>query len=373
MALGKYTRVDGRRSSSWCSTVTVVVFVALCLVGVWMMTSSSVVPVHSGDEAQETKNEVKEQTEIKEESAVEIGNSNTRQFEDNPGDLPEDATKGDINVSSEDNSNLSEKQDEKLEENPVERSSEDTKKKDKSSEDTKTKDKSSEDTTTENEDKKTEDEGSNAENESNSDSAENNKDSDDTSTKDSDSDESEKKFESDDSKNSETDESEKQSDNSDETTDSRIEEKVEESDDKESDENSSEKNTNDNTKQQSSNEVYPSGAQSELQDESTTGTGSWSTQAAESKNEKESQESSKPTGYNWKLCNVSAGPDFIPCLDNWKAIRSLRSTKHYEHRERHCPEEPPTCVVPVPEGYKRSIEWPRSREKVETNLNFVHC
>ncbi|WVZ21209.1 hypothetical protein V8G54_008531 [Vigna mungo] len=354
MALGKYTRVDGRRSSSWCSTVTVVVFVALCLVGVWMMTSSSVVPVHNGDEAHETKNEVREQTDIKEEAANEVGNSNTRQFEDNQGDLPEDATKGDINVSSEDNSNLSEKQDEKLEENPVERSSEDIK----------TEDKSSEVTTTE-KDSKTDDEGSNTENESNSDSAENNEDSDETSTKDSESNESENKFESDDNKKSDTDESEKQqSDNSDETTDSRIEEKVEESDNKESDENSSLKNTNDNTKQQSSNEVFPSGAQSELQDESTTETGSWSTQAAESKNEKESQESSKPTGYNWKLCNVSAGPDFIPCLDNWKAIRSLRSTKHYEHRERHCPEEPPTCVVPVPDGYKRPIEWPRSREKI---------
>jgi len=324
------------------------------------MTSSSVVPVNNGDEAQETKNEVKEQTDIKEEAAIEIGNSNTRQFEDNPGDLPEDATKGDTNVSSEDNPNSSEKQDEKLEENPVQRSSEDTK----------TEDKSSEDTTTENEDKKTEDEGSNTENESNTDSAENSKDSDETSTKDSDSNESEKKFESDDNNKPDTDESEKQSDNSDETTDNRIEEKVEENDNKESDENSSEKN--DNTKQQSSNEVYPSGAQSELQDESTTETGSWSTQAAESKSEKESQESSKPTGYNWKVCNVSAGPDFIPCLDNWKAIRTLRSTKHYEHRERHCPEEPPTCVVPVPEGYKRSIEWPRSREKVETNLNLVH-
>ncbi|TKY73815.1 methyltransferase PMT26 [Spatholobus suberectus] len=344
MALGKYTRVDGRRSSSCCSTVTIVVFVALCLVGVWMMTSSSVVPVHNGDKAQENKSEVKEQTEVKE-SVSEISNSNTRQFEDNPGDLPEDATKGDSSVTSEDNSNLSEKQEEKLEENPAEKSSEDTK--------------------TEDVDKKIEEEGSNTENESNSDSAENNKDSGETSTKESDSDESEKKFESDDNKKSDSDESEKQSDNSDETTDSKIEEKVEQSDNKESDENSSEKNTNDDTKQQSSNEVYPSGAQSELQDESTTQTGSWSTQAAESKNEKESQESSKqPTGYNWKLCNVTAGPDFIPCLDNWKAIRSLRSTKHYEHRERHCPEEPPTCFVPLPEGYKRPIKWPESREKI---------
>jgi hypothetical protein len=329
MALGKYSRVDGRRSSSgYCSTVTIVVFVALCLIGVWMMTSSSVVPEGNGEVAQESKNEVKEQSEVREQVS-DTDNSNARQFEDNPGDLPEDATKGDSNVNSEDNSNLVEKQEEK----------------------------SSEETKTEDEGKKTEDEGTNTENaELNSEATENNKDSGETSTKESDSNESEKKDES--------DESEKKSSNSDETTDSNIEEKVEQSDNKESDENSSEKNTDDNAKDQSSNEVYPSGAQSELLKESTTQTGSFSTQAAESKSEKESQESSK-TGYNWKVCNVTAGPDFIPCLDNLKAIRSLHSTKHYEHRERHCPEEPPTCLVSLPEGYKRSIEWPKSREKVE--------
>ncbi|KAK2445047.1 putative methyltransferase PMT26 [Trifolium repens] len=328
MALGKYSRVDGRRSSSgYCSTVTIVVFVALCLIGVWMMTSSSVVPEGNGEVAQESKNEVKEQSEVREQVS-DTDNSNARQFEDNPGDLPEDATKGDSNVNSEDNSNLVEKQEEK----------------------------SSEETKTEDEGKKTEDEGTNTENaELNSEATENNKDSGETSTKESDSNESEKKDES--------DESEKKSSNSDETTDSNIEEKVEQSDNKESDENSSEKNTDDNAKDQSSNEVYPSGAQSELLKESTTQTGSFSTQAAESKNEKESQESSK-TGYNWKVCNVTAGPDFIPCLDNLKAIRSLHSTKHYEHRERHCPEEPPTCLVSLPEGYKRSIEWPKSREKI---------
>ncbi|KAK2391198.1 hypothetical protein P8452_28323 [Trifolium repens] len=328
MALGKYSRVDGRRSSSgYCSTVTIVVFVALCLIGVWMMTSSSVVPEGNGEVAQESKNEVKEQSEVREQVS-DTDNSNARQFEDNPGDLPEDATKGDSNVNSEDNSNLVEKQEEK----------------------------SSEETKTEDEGKKTEDEGTNTENaELNSEATENNKDSGETSTKESDSNESEKKDES--------DESEKKSSNSDETTDSNIEEKVEQSDNKESDENSSEKNTDDNAKDQTSNEVYPSGAQSELLKESTTQTGSFSTQAAESKNEKESQESSK-TGYNWKVCNVTAGPDFIPCLDNLKAIRSLHSTKHYEHRERHCPEEPPTCLVSLPEGYKRSIEWPKSREKI---------
>ncbi|XP_058786507.1 probable methyltransferase PMT26 [Vicia villosa] len=322
MAIGKYSRVDGRRSASgYCSTVTIVVLVALCLVGVWVMTSSSVAPVLNGggegDVAQESKNEVKEQSEVKE-PASENDNSNGRQFEDNPGDLPEDATKGDSNVNSE----------EKSEESSTEKSVEDTK--------------------TEDEGKKTEEEGANTENvEQNSEATESNKDGGE-STKESDSDESEKKDETDDSNKS---------------TDNNIEEKVEQSDNKESDDNSSEKNTDDNAKDQSSTEVYPSGGQSELLNENSTQTGSFSTQATESKNEKESQESSK-TGYNWKVCNVTAGPDFIPCLDNWKAIRSLRSTKHYEHRERHCPEEPPTCLVSLPEGYKRSIEWPKSRDKI---------
>ena len=93
--------------------------------------------------------------------------------------------------------------------------------------------------------------------------------------------------------------------------------------------------------------------------------GSFSTQATESKKEKEAQKSSgDQIDFKWKVCNTTAGPDYIPCLDNVLAIRSLKSTKHYEHRERHCPDSPPTCLVPLPEGYKRPIEWPKSREKV---------
>ncbi|KAJ6775147.1 PMT26-LIKE PROTEIN putative-RELATED [Salix purpurea] len=145
-----------------------------------------------------------------------------------------------------------------------------------------------------------------------------------------------------------------------ETGNDQIDEKVDQKDDKESDKSSDGQPNN-----QSSGELLPSGAQSELSNETSTQSSSWSTQAAESKNEKEIQQSSnQQKGYNWKLCNVTAGPDYIPCLDNLQAIRSLRSTKHYEHRERHCPEEPPTCLVQLPEGYKRPIEWPTSREKI---------
>jgi hypothetical protein len=69
-------------------------------------------------------------------------------------------------------------------------------------------------------------------------------------------------------------------------------------------------------------------------------------------------------GYTWQLCNVTAGPDYIPCLDNEKALRQLHTTGHFEHRERHCPEVGPTCLVPLSEGYKRPITWPQSRDKV---------
>lgn len=118
---------------------------------------------------------------------------------------------------------------------------------------------------------------------------------------------------------------------------------------------------------QNGDEVFPSGDQSEILKETTIQNGPWSTQAAESAKEKESQESVLSMGNNghkWRLCNTSAGPDYIPCLDNLQAIRKLPTTMHYEHRERHCPEEAPSCLVPLPEGYKQSIKWPKSREQV---------
>lgn len=330
MANGKYTRVDGRRSaSSYCSTVTITVFVALCLVGVWMMTSSSsssVVPVQNVDEpAQEKKSEAKEQLPESNES------SSNQQFEDNNADLPEDATKGGKN--------------EKIQEN-IEKSDE------KSNEESKFDDGSNRQT--QNDDNKTGDGDSKTDSEGGE-----------TNT-----DESEKKSYSDENGNkSDSDDGEKKSDrNSEESSgekvDGQVEEKEDQNENKESEKSSDDKREDD-SKNQSSNELFPSGAQLELTNETTTQKGSFSTQATESKNEKEAQQSSnQQNGYIWKLCNVTAGADFIPCLDNLQAIKKLRSTKHYEHRERHCPEEPPTCLVPLPEGYKRSIEWPTSREKI---------
>lgn len=93
----------------------------------------------------------------------------------------------------------------------------------------------------------------------------------------------------------------------------------------------------------------------------------WPTQSAESDKEKLSGRSSvwmHQKDYRWKVCNVTAGPDYIPCLDNLEAIKTLKSTRHYEHRERHCPDEAPTCLVPLPKGYRTPVKWPKSRDMI---------
>jgi hypothetical protein len=51
---------------------------------------------------------------------------------------------------------------------------------------------------------------------------------------------------------------------------------------------------------------------------------------------------------NWKLCKGAVAVDYIPCLDNFKAIKALKSRRHMEHRERHCPDPSPRCLVPLP-------------------------
>ncbi|EYU23728.1 hypothetical protein ABFS82_08G089400 [Erythranthe guttata] len=344
MALGKYSRVDGRKSSSgYCSTVTIVVFVALCLVGVWMMTSSTVVPVQPSDVSQENKNELK--TDVTETNAEnqndatnnednsnaneDNGEGKQKQFEDNPGDLPDDATKGDNNVGSNNQAEKNEapeETDKSTEQKPVEEKKDEVEEK---KEEDGSKDES------ENGEKKKDEES--------------NQDSESDDTKENTSDESEKK-----SEENNSDENEKKSD--DNNGEGQIEEKVDNKKDDKSDEN-----------KEKSSEVFPSGSQLELTNESTVQNGSFSTQATESKKEKEAQKSSQSESQSkstWKLCNTTAGYDYIPCLDNLEAIKKLHTTKHYEHRERHCPDNPPTCLVPLPEGYQRSIEWPRSREKI---------
>nr|GLL40333.1 probable methyltransferase PMT23 [Ipomoea trifida] len=73
----------------------------------------------------------------------------------------------------------------------------------------------------------------------------------------------------------------------------------------------------------------------------------------------------------WKLCDGKIAVDYIPCLDNWKAIKALRSRRHKEHRERHCPHPSPRCLVPLPQGYRIPVPWPKSREMIWYN-NVPH-
>ncbi|KAL5734391.1 hypothetical protein ACOSP7_032252 [Xanthoceras sorbifolium] len=66
----------------------------------------------------------------------------------------------------------------------------------------------------------------------------------------------------------------------------------------------------------------------------------------------------------WKVCKWPTAADYIPCLDNNDAIKKLKSRSHMEHRERHCPHPPPRCLVPLPDGYKVPIPWPKSRDMI---------
>ncbi|TMX02770.1 hypothetical protein EJD97_019942 [Solanum chilense] len=68
--------------------------------------------------------------------------------------------------------------------------------------------------------------------------------------------------------------------------------------------------------------------------------------------------------YHWKLCPGPLAVDYIPCLDNWKAIKKIKSRRHMEHRERHCPVPSPRCLVPLPKGYKLPLPWPKSRDMI---------
>uniref|UniRef100_A0ACD5UI78 Uncharacterized protein n=1 Tax=Avena sativa TaxID=4498 RepID=A0ACD5UI78_AVESA len=100
----------------------------------------------------------------------------------------------------------------------------------------------------------------------------------------------------------------------------------------------------------------------------------WATQADQSHREKDRRQDDAGDGsstdaeevHEWRTCNVKAGADYIPCLDNEKAVKKLRpeNFRRYEHRERHCPDEGPTCLVAIPRGYRRPVEWPTSRDRI---------
>ncbi|OMO53027.1 putative S-adenosyl-L-methionine-dependent methyltransferase protein [Corchorus olitorius] len=67
----------------------------------------------------------------------------------------------------------------------------------------------------------------------------------------------------------------------------------------------------------------------------------------------------------YKVCDKSK-VDSIPCLDYEEAIKQFSESEKGEKYERHCPGKDKMlgCVVPRPEGYRRPIPWPQSRDEV---------
>ncbi|TKY74200.1 methyltransferase PMT24 [Spatholobus suberectus] len=101
MALGKNSRGEGRKLSNYCSTVSVAVFVAFCLVGVWIVMSSIVPIQNSVIQVSETINDVKNVA------------SDSKQFEDRSGDLPEESTREDSQTNKSQSDSHPENQDDK--------------------------------------------------------------------------------------------------------------------------------------------------------------------------------------------------------------------------------------------------------------------
>lgn len=80
----------------------------------------------------------------------------------------------------------------------------------------------------------------------------------------------------------------------------------------------------------------------------------------------------------WRICHGVLAVDYIPCLDNFKAIRALKERRRMQRKERHCPHPSPRCLVPLPHGYRLPVPWPKSRDMVRFNdlwhiLVWYHC
>ncbi|KAJ0240087.1 methyltransferase PMT25 [Hirschfeldia incana] len=321
MAMGKYSRVDGKKSSSYGLTITIVLIVSLCLVGTWMFTSSWSASDDSASASYSPSDTSKD-----------VESVTKNEFKKEEGDVKKEETENNqVKTDPEESSGEERKENDEKTEVVEERKENDESRGDGDGE----KEKIVKEVESESEESK---EKVVKEAESETDEAK----------------EKEK------TQLEESTEENKSEDGNNGTTDEKPEEKTEE--------NASE--TEEST-EKSNKEVFPAGDQAEITKETSTKDGSWSTQLVESQNEKKAQQSKDQSSYEWKTCNVTAGPDYIPCLDNLQVIKKLQSTMHYEHRERHCPEESPRCLVSLPDGYKRSIKWPTSRAKIWYN-NVPH-
>lgn len=425
MAVGKHGRQDKQASSSLCFKGTLIIFVGVCVLAVWMMNSSSPVPAErqsfnnirkispeitvkprdSSSGSQETREKTKDSS-----SAV--------SFEDSPGDLPEDAIKGDDGEELEKikNPEIQQKtEQDKVSDDGAANSNEENKEEESSNgAGNSIEEKRSDEDGNSNEEEKSlgdvkpkeekldenQNEGKDQENVAVDDGNE--------------TDSQEKKDTEEEKKEAENNTQPEKSGDSDSSGNENNKGKSKTEGEPEKD--GKQETATEKTADSKLPDALPNGGQAELLKENTIEPGTWETQAVESKDEKgrqeaekqdspqsqsqttedkSSQESSKQlqgqhkdskeakennkdqsnevngSSHNWQICNSTAGPDYIPCLDNLEAIKKLTSTRHYEHRERHCPQDPPTCLVPLPEGYRLPVHWPESRDKIWYN-NVPH-
>ncbi|KAJ8450343.1 hypothetical protein Cgig2_004800 [Carnegiea gigantea] len=369
MAMGRYNRIDRKKTSSYCSTATIVVIVSACLIGVWIMMPLSPDPEGNGEAS----------LGLTKGGKLQKANENyTGEYEDSLGHLGEDAVKGNDdqeNMKDESNSDV------QRNENAVEESGNaGDLGQEQTFEKTSSDDNGMEESHEQEEVESEKDEGSkHAEQESLWGDKESTRD---EGANTSDQEESEETVDPD-SVQADNEKSGAQGSSNDIKQGQEAERKTDVVAEHDVDKKTIGKGNSDGMKLQdgeenqspevSNNDLNGKTSESGLVDradsfkEASTQTGAWSTQLGELENQTSPDKfssSGDQSGYRWKLCKVTAGPDYIPCLDNIKAIRKIHSRSHYEHQERHCPEEAPTCLVPLPEGYRIPVKWPKSREKV---------
>ncbi|GMI97992.1 hypothetical protein like AT3G51070 [Hibiscus trionum] len=367
MAIGGKSRGAKRSSSSsYASTVTTVVFVTLCVLAVWMLTSNSVSSPKTtttratGDVAFSGSND-EQQTKVTEDK-----DKDKAVFEDNPGQLPDDAVKPDDDKTSESD-------DDKGKDSAVEETQHGLHGKESAEEQEKQKlsetQISEESVLTQNQERKQiiPKEVEDSKQTSNEDKNSNNLDSSAEKPKErrGDKKKKEKKKKGDAESNKKTKGNKQQQQQQQQQQEMQMQEMTnatfsDETRDKQHETAEKDVQNESGTEESLDNSIPKESSESKK---------GWKSQKTQSENEKERRrdESDGKEGlykYKWKLCNHTAGPDYIPCLDNLKALKKLRSTKHFQHRERHCPDDGPTCLVPLPFGYKKPISWPKSRDKI---------
>lgn len=392
MALQSKSRSNKRSSSSasYASTITMVVFVGLCFLGVWMLTSNPVIPPQTSTRATPTSDESQDSQLVTKPETT----STTASFEDNPGDLPDDAIKNDSDPTKQEPGSVDQTVQE--EQQPVETQLTLTDTNQVPEQNT---------TTTTTVSDLSQNESAYVQEKNREQRREDESNDNVVTAQVEDQRQQQQQVEIESAQTEPQIESTSQNDQQELKTTSITESQIESTPQNDQQEQKTtittkndppseheftdvtnqeaqlqnqkqDDNVDDSTNKggsastgSNSVESFPGADNSGIPKESKESKKSWSTQAAQSENEKERRKDESDGqdgiyGYTWQLCNVTAGPDYIPCLDNEKALKKLRSTRHFEHRERHCPEEGPTCLVPLPEGYKRSIEWPTSRDKV---------